>query len=173
MTSGQQRSNRSTLKEKETIVHVVAGCKSYDEMLGMIPALSSCSSEVLEAFASRGEARQNFAAGETLWTQTSGDEGLYVVVTGSAVLDTDDGISVVLESGDYFGGPSGSRFGLNASVFALEDLEVLIVHPQELSQLKRASSRSRHPSNIEWRSELPVPSTRFARRRARHSVLAG
>jgi hypothetical protein len=58
-------------------------------------------------------------------------------------------------------------------VVAVDDTEVLVVHPEELLVLMRASSRSRHPSNIEWHSELPATSTRFVRKRQRHTVLAG
>jgi CRP-like cAMP-binding protein len=173
MTSGQQRSNGSTLNKKETIVHVVAGCKSYAEMLGDLPAFSSCASEVLEEFVAHGATRADFASGQALWSQTDADQNLYVVVSGSAVLDAGEDIYVALEPGDYFGGPFGIRCWSNASVVAQDDVEVLVIRPQEVAQLKRASSRSRHPSNIEWRSELPTPTPRFLRRRQRHSALAG
>lgn len=173
MTSGQQRSKRSTLSKKETIVHAVEDCKSYAELLGAVPAFSSCTTEVLEEFASHSVAKLELAAGETLWTETRGDQSLYVVASGSAVLDAGDNISISLESGDYFGGPSGTRFGISGSVVAVDDTEVLVVHPEELLAITRASSRSRHPSNIEWRSELPAAPTRFVRKRQRHTVLAG
>jgi CRP-like cAMP-binding protein len=173
MTSGQQRSNGSTLNMKETIVHVVADCKSYAEILGDLPAFSSCASEVLEEFIAQGATRVDFAAGQAVWSQSSADQNLYVVVSGSAVLDAGDDIYVALEPGDYFGGTSGIRYWSNTSVVARDDMEVLVIHPQELAQLKRASSRSRHPSNIEWRSELSTPIPRFLRRRQRHSALAG
>ena len=168
MTSGQHRSNRSTLNKKETIVHVVAGCKSYAEMLGDLPAFSSCAGEVLEEFAAHGATKLDFATGETVWRQTNADQNLYVVVSGSAVLDAGDDIYVALEPGDYFGGTRGVRCWSSASVVARRELEVLVIDPQELAQLKRASSRSRHPSNIEWRSELSTPAPRILQ-----SVLAG
>jgi CRP-like cAMP-binding protein len=173
MTSGQQRSNGSTLNKKETTVHVVADCKSYAEILGDLPAFSACASEVLQEFVAQSVTREEFAAGQAVWSQSSADLNLYVVVSGSAVLDAGDGIYVDLEAGDYFGGTSGIRCWSNASVVARDDVQVLIIDPQELAQIKRASSRSRHPSNIEWRSELPAPTPRFLRRRQRHSALAG
>jgi len=173
MTSGQQRSKRSTLSKKETIVHAVADCKSYAELLRAVPAFSSCTTEVIEEFASHSAAKLEYAAGETLRADVRGDQSFYVVASGSAVLDAGDNISISLESGDYFGGPAGARFGIRGSVVAVDNVEVLVVHPEELSALIRASSRSRHPSNIEWRSELPAPSTRFVRKRQRHTVLAG
>jgi CRP-like cAMP-binding protein len=173
MTFSQQRSNGSRLSQEENIVHAVADCKSYTEMLGDVPALSSCSSEVLEEFAAHSAAKLEIAAGETLWNEARRDESLYVVVSGTAVLDAGDDISIVLEPGDYFGGPSGTRFGLSGSVVAVDDVEVLVVDPEELLALMRASSRSRHPSNIEWRSELATPPTRFVRSRQRRTVLAG
>ena len=154
-------------------MHVVADCKSYAEFLEDLPAFSSCASEVLEEFVVQGAPRADFAAGQGIWRQSSTDQNLYVVVSGSAVLDAGDDIYVVLEPGDYFGGASGIRYWSNASVVARDDVEVLVIHPQELAQLKRASSRSRHPSNIEWRSELPAPAPRFPRRRQRQSALAG
>ena len=154
-------------------MHAVADCKSCAELLGAVPAFSSCTTEVLEEFASHHAAKLELAAGEALWTDSGTDGSLYVVVSGSAVLDAGDNISISLESGDYFGGPSSTRFGISGSVVAVDDIEVLAVHPEELLALMRASSRSRHPSNIEWRSELPAPSTRFARKRQRHTVLAG
>lgn len=154
-------------------MHAVADCKSYTELLGSVPAFSSCTTEVLEEFVSHSAATVELAAGETLWDDARGDQSLYVVVAGSAVLDAGDNISISLESGDYFGGPSGTRFGISGSVVAVDDMEVLVVQPEELLALTRASSRSRHPSNIEWRSEIPAPSTRSARKRRRHTVLAG
>ena len=154
-------------------MHAVADCKSYAELLGNVPAFSSCTTEVLVEFASHNAAKVELAAGETLRDDASSDQSLYVVVSGSAVLDAGDNISISLESGDYFGGPSGARFGISGSVVAIDDVEVLVVHPEELLALALASSRSRHPSNIEWRSEILAPSTRIVRKRRRHTVLAG
>jgi hypothetical protein len=127
MTSGQQRSNRSTLNKKETIVHVVAGCKSYAEMLGDLPAFSSCAREVLEEFAAHGRDKLDFATGETVWRQTNADQNLYVVVSGSAVLDAGDDISVALEPAITSVGLPGTRFWSARRCSPADDMEVLVI----------------------------------------------
>jgi CRP-like cAMP-binding protein len=110
-------------------------------------------------------------AGKTLCFQTQCDQNLYVLVSGSASLDAGDGVSVTLQPGDYFGRKPGHFHGLIASVTADEDVDVLVIRPQDVLQLERASCRSRHPSKIDWRSEFTsAPVTRPPRRRHRALV---
>lgn len=171
MTSGQQRAKTSALKEKEATVQTVVDCKDYAEFLGDIPALSNCAKEVLEEFVASCALKVHADAGKTLCSQTQCDQNLYVLVSGSASLDAGDGVSVTLQPGDYFGRMPGRFRGLIASVIADVDVEVLVIRPRDVLQLERASSRSRHPSNIEWRSEFnAAPTTRLPRRRHRALV---
>jgi CRP-like cAMP-binding protein len=169
MTSGQQRSNTSALSEKEATVNAVANGKDYAEFLGDIPAFSNCAMEVLEEFVAYGAFKVHHAAGKTLCFQTQCDQNLYVLVSGSATLDAGDGVQVSLQPGDYFGRNPRRYHELIASVIADEDVEVLVIRPQEVLLLEEVSSRHRHPSKIEWRSELATPAARLARRR--HHVL--
>jgi hypothetical protein len=161
------------LSEKEATVKTVADCQKYADMLGAVPALSSCAKDVLDEFVTEGVFTMHAIAGEGLSWQTS-DHSLHLVVAGSATLDAGD-VRVTLEPGDYFGGDSTYRQSLEtvAAVVADDDIEVLVITPQDILQLQHASSRSRHPSNIEWSARPVVPSAKFARRRARRPVLVG
>jgi len=106
-------------------------------------------------------------AGRPLSPKSHCDQNLYVLVSGSATLDAGDGVHVALEPGDYFGRTPGRHVALAATVTADDAVEVLVIGPEEVVRLLHASSRQRHPSNIEWRSELANPVTRPARRRRR------
>jgi CRP-like cAMP-binding protein len=170
MTSGQQRSKTSALSKKEATVNSVANGKDYAAFLGDIPAFSNCAMEVLEEFATYGVFKVHHAAGKTLCFQTQCDQNLYVLVSGSATLDAGHGVQISLQPGDYFGRNPGRYHELIASVTADVDVEVLVIRPQEVLLLERASCRSRHPSKIEWRSELATPVTRIVRRRHRSLV---
>lgn len=148
----------------------VADCKKYADFLANIPAFSDCVTEVLEEFVTHAAFKVHSAAGRILCSQTQCDQNLYVLISGSAFLDAGDGVRINLEPGDYFGRNPGRYHELVATVMANEDVEVLVIRPQEVLQLEQASSRHRHPSKIEWRGEFATPVTRIARRR--HRVLA-
>jgi Cyclic nucleotide-binding domain len=167
MTSGQQRSNSSALSEKEATVNSVADCQHYADFLADIPAFANCAKEVLDEFMTEHACKVHATAGRTLCAHTQCDQNLYVLLSGSASLDAGDGVHVALEPGDYFGHHPGRHHELFATVTADDDVEVLVIRPQEVVQLENASSRHRHPSQIEWRSELANPVTRPARRRRR------
>jgi hypothetical protein len=167
MTSGQQRSNTSALSEKEATVNSVADCQNYADFLANIPAFANCAKEVLDEFVTHNACKVHAAAGRTLCPQTQYDQNLYVLLSGSASLDAGDGMHVGLEPGDYFGRNPGRHHELVATVTADDDVEVLVIRPHEVVQLENASSRHRHPSEIEWRSEFAKPVTRPARRRRR------
>jgi hypothetical protein len=167
MTSGQQRSKTSALSEKEATVNCVANDKDYAEFLGHIPAFSNCAMEVLEEFVATAAFKVHHAAGRTLCFQTQCDQNLYVLVSGSATLDAGHGVKISLQPGDYFGRNPLRYHELVASVTADVAVDVLVIRPLEVLQLEKASSRSRHPSKIEWRSELATPMPRLPRRRHR------
>jgi signal-transduction protein with cAMP-binding, CBS, and nucleotidyltransferase domain len=169
MTSGQQRPSTSALSEKEATVNSVADCKNYADFLVSIPAFSNCAKEVLDQFVTDAVFKES-ASGRILCSQTQCDQNLYVLISGSASLDAGDGVCIALEPGDYFGRNPGRYHELIATVIANEAVEVLVIRPQDVLQLEKASSRHRHPSKIEWRSELASPVTRITRRR--HRVLA-
>jgi hypothetical protein len=170
MTSGQQRSKRSALSDKGGHVYSVADCKNYAEILGDIPAFSSCAEEVLEEFVTYGVQKAHHLAGETLSSQMHRDPNCYVVVSGTATLDAGDDVRVTLIPGDYFGHTPGHIHPLVGSVTADVDVDVLVIRPQEALQLERASSKHHHPSQIEWRSEFAEATPRPTHRRLRALV---
>jgi hypothetical protein len=156
MTSGQQRSNTSALSEKEATVNSVADCKTYAGFLGAIPVFSDCATEVLEDFVTHAAVKVHAAAGKTLCSEAQCDQNLYVLVSGLASLDAGDGVRVALGEGDYFGWNPGRYHGPRAKVVAEENVEVLVIRPQDVLRLEMIASRHRHPSNIEWRAEDQV-----------------
>jgi hypothetical protein len=170
MTSGQQRSKTSALNEKEATVNSVANDKDYAEFLGAIPAFSNCAMEVLEEFVTSSAFTVQHPAGDTLCLQAERDQNLYVLVSGSATLDAGDGVQISLAPGDYFGRNPRLYHELIASVTADENVEVLVIEPQDVLSVERASSRHRHPSEVEWRSTLATPVTRAPHRRQRTLV---
>jgi CRP-like cAMP-binding protein len=153
------------LSEKEATVNSAADFKSCVDFLGGIPAFSLYSKEILEEFVTHAPFRMHVAAGKQLCGPTRSDENLYVLISGSAFLDAGDGVRITLDAGDYFGRTPGHRHELLSTVIAVEDVEVLVIRPEDVLQLEIAASRHRHPSQIEWRSDLAAPAPRNPRRR--------
>ena len=151
-------------------MNTVADCKDYAEFLGDIPALSHCAKEVLEAFIASGAHEVRSGAGVSLGIEMPSEQNLYVLLAGSASLDAGDGVRVSLQPGDYFGTSPQHYHELISSVTADEDVDVLVISPQDLLQLEMASSRNRHPSQIDWRSEIANPVARLPRPRHRDLV---
>jgi CRP-like cAMP-binding protein len=145
---------------------------NYTDLLETIPAFSACTRKVLEEFSSHGVHKVRCSAGTTFRARTDHDPDLYVLAEGSAFLDAGEDVVIALEAGDYFGTDPGRRHALSATVVAVSDIEVLVIHPDELSQLDQASARDRHPSEIEWRLDLSTTTRRAARRTHRRAVLA-
>jgi len=139
--------------------------------LQAIPALSSCTHDVLTEFIRDGATTVRCDAGETLATLTARDQNLYVLISGTAILRATDDVTITLEPGDYFGGNPNRRFQLFVSVGAVTDMEFMVISPRDVAQLVLASSRNRHPSKIEWRTELPTTTRRATRQSHRRSVL--
>lgn len=161
------------MSEKEATVNTVAESKTYADILGDIPAFSGCAKDALDDFANRRVFTMHTGAGREVCTLTDSSHILYVLVAGSAFLDTGDGVRVALEPGDYFGGASARRHHkLAASVVAEADVEVLVISPAEVSRLQQASPRRRHPSNAEWSPELTAPSLTLIPTHRRRAVLA-
>ena len=129
----------------------VADCKTYAGFLGDIPAFSNCATEVLEEFVTHAAQKVDAVAGETLCSPTECDQNLFVLVSGMASLHTGEGVRISLEKGDYFGWNPGRYHGPSASVVAEEEVEVLVIRPQDVLQLELIASRHRHPSKIDWR----------------------
>jgi CRP-like cAMP-binding protein len=157
---------------KEDTVRSLAGSKDYVEMLEDIPAFSSCSRKVLEAFVALGVIQVECPAGETLSAEEFHDQNLCVLTAGSVLLSADDGVVVSLEPGDYFGRTPVRHSRLTTSAVATSDVEILLISPQELTMLREASCRDRHPSQVEWRLEQPDPVRRVARGNSRSAALA-
>jgi signal-transduction protein with cAMP-binding, CBS, and nucleotidyltransferase domain len=153
MTSGQQRSNTSALSEKEATVNAVADSQTYASFVGDIPAFSDCATEVLEEFVTHAAHRVHVAEGETVCSQAQCDENLYVLVAGAASLEAGEGVRVALTAGDFFGWNPGRYHGPSVRVIAEEDVEVLVIQPQDVLRLEMIASRHRHPSKIDWRVE--------------------
>ena len=150
----------------------IADTASYADMLGDIPALSSCTREVLDEFVATEDRLVRSPAGAELRSPAHSENSLYVLLGGSASLHTEDGVRVVLEPGDYFGGALARRHeNVIASVVALDDVEFLVIGPAQVLQLQHASTRRRHPSNIDWTPEPLSPSASFVPRRRRFAVL--
>jgi hypothetical protein len=156
----QTRQSTQTMKERQ----------DYGELLKAIPVFSSCSPSVLREFAAYGVDTVHCAAGQTLSHQVP-DHNLYLLASGSAILHVGDDVIVDVEPGDYFGTNSTHYRWLTFHVVAVTDLEVLVISPQEVSLLRQASSRDRHPSGIEWRIGLQTTTRRRSRRSRRRTIL--
>jgi hypothetical protein len=169
-STAHERTN--ALSEKGTAVRSIAETKSYTDMLGEIPALSNCTKEVLDEFAASDHHVVRSAAGTELRSPADPDQSLYVLVGGSALLETEDHVCVALEPGDYFGGAAARRHqNVIASVVAAEDAEFLVIGHSQVLQLRQASTRRSHPSNIDWTPEPLSSSATFVPRRRRFAVL--
>ena len=150
----------------------VADTRTYAEILGDIPAFSSCAADALDQFVTDSVFTMHTAAGREICSRTDTSRNLFVVVAGSAFLDAGDDVRVALLPGDYFGGDSGHRHHkFAASVVAEEDAEVLVISPQDVARLQHAPSRRRHPSNADWVPETVAPSLRLVRPRRSVAVL--
>jgi hypothetical protein len=149
-------------------------CPSYSktdaEILRDIPVLSRYAPNVLDQFVTETVFTVHTAAGREIRSRTDASDNLYVMVAGSASLDAGDGVRVVLEAGDYFGGDV--RHKLSAAVVATSDVEVLVISAEELARLQHSASRRHHPSNIDWTPEAATPSLRLLPSRRRFAVLA-
>ncbi len=148
-----------------------ADFKSDADFLGDIPAFSPYPKEVLEDFVTHAPFRMHVAAGKKLCGQTRSDQNLYVLISGSASLDAGDGIRITLGAGDYFGRTPGHYHELRATVIVDEDVEVLVMRPEDVFQLEIAASRHRHPSQAEWRGDLAAAAPKSTRRR-QHALVA-
>jgi CRP-like cAMP-binding protein len=157
---------------KEVTVLSLADNKNHVGMLESIPAFSSCTRNVLEAFVALGVTKVECAAGETLSPDEFHDQNLCVLTSGSVLLDVGDGVVVSLEPGDYFGRIPERHSWLATSAVATSDAEILLISHRELTVLMEASCRDRHPSQIEWRLELPAPVHHASRRKTRSAALA-
>jgi hypothetical protein len=154
MTRRHQRQHQAALREKETTVPTLTAPLTYANHLYEIPALSGCTRDVLEEFVSHGVDKLHCAAGRSIGTRPSSDQNLYVLVAGSATFRTADGIRIALEPGDYFGNVGAHGHDMAVTVKAEHDMEILVIRPQQIARLAHASSRDRHPSRIDWRSDL-------------------
>jgi hypothetical protein len=154
MTRRHQRQHQAALREKETTVPTLTDTSTYADLLAEVPALSTCTRGVLEEFVAHGVDKLHCAAGRSIGTRTSTDQNLYVLVGGSASFRTGDDIRVALEPGDYFGNVNAHSRDMTATVVAEQDIEILVIRPQQLTRLAHASSRDRHPSQIDWRSDF-------------------
>jgi CRP-like cAMP-binding protein len=171
MKRDQHHQNAGAFAEKGDTVQTSADRQDYVDFLEVIPTFSSCTRKVLKEFVTLDMIKVGCAAGEVL-PEIHQDQNLYVLVAGSAILDAGDDVLIALEPGDYFGRISARRHLVLTSVLAVSDIELLVINPHEVAQLEQASSRDRHPSEIEWRIELPTTTKRVSRRNHRRSVLA-
>jgi hypothetical protein len=157
--------------KKGATVHTLADCKDYVDFLEVVPGLSSCTRGVLEDFVTYDVVRMQWLGGTSLHPESEHDQNLYVLVAGSALLKSTDGIEVRLEPGDYFGGAHTQRH-LPITVDAESDVEVLVIEAGEIARLTYASCRARHPSRIDLYTQ-PSTARRSARRHHRRTELAG
>jgi CRP-like cAMP-binding protein len=136
----------------------------YSDFLSAVPVLATCAHDVLEDFVTRGVVKVHCPAGKKLSPLTAEERNLYVLASGSALLTTDDGITVGLEPGDYFGKSHPRWHQIVASVTAVTDVQILVVNPQEIVQLRNASSPNPRPLRLPWQTELSAAVRRTPRR---------
>lgn len=132
-------------------MHTLVDSRDYADLLEATSAFSGCTRDDLEAFVAHGVVKVHCAAGTELGTQEPQDQSLYVLVSGSAILDAGEGVEVTLEPGDYFGRSPERHHKFLASVVTASEAEVLIINPTEAARLGSASSRRRRTSRFEWR----------------------
>jgi mannose-6-phosphate isomerase-like protein (cupin superfamily) len=171
LTRSQQRTKSKALIEKEATMTIVADSKTYAEILRDIPVFSGCAPEVLDRFVTETVFTVHTRAGQQICARTDASDNLYVVVAGSATLDAGD-VYVALEPGDYFGGAGRHHDTLRGSVVADDDVEVLVISPEEIVRLRHAASRRHHPSNADWTPEVTTPNLRLLPSRRRLAALA-
>lgn len=144
----------------------------FSEFLSAVPVLSACAHDVLDDFVTRGVVKVHCPAGKKLSPLTAEERNLYVLASGSALLTTDDGITVELEPGNYFGKSHPRWHQIVASVVAVTDVQILVVNPQEIVQLRNASSPDRRPSRLPWQTDVSVAARRAPRRSQCRPMLA-
>jgi CRP-like cAMP-binding protein len=154
-------------------VQTLADRKNYVELLEAVPVLSHCTKDVLEEFVRHTMVRVHCASGKQLNPLTEREQNLYLLTTGEALLTAEDGITVELEAGDYFGRSSSRRPYMVANVVAVSDIELVVINPQELDRLLLASACDRHPARIEWTIDRPTAKRRPLLRAHRRASLAG
>ena len=132
-------------------MNILVDSRDYAELLEGTSAFPGCSRDDLEAFVAHGVVKVHCAAGTTLDTQAPQNQSLYVLVSGSAILDAGEGVEVTLEPGDYFGKNPERHGQLAASVVASSDAELLVVNPLDAARLANTSPRVRSHPRFEWR----------------------
>ena len=147
-------------------MHSLAECVEITDFLEEVPALSTCTRDVLVDFVAHNAVLAHCDAGKVLCGLQQ-DHNLYVLTSGTAALHVGPDVTIRLEPGDYVG---QGQHTLAGTVVALSDVEVAVIGPQDVAHLQQASSRDRHPSRIGWQLERTTPVQR--RRRAhRRTVL--
>lgn len=172
MPSTRQRSNATALVEQGVTMKSMTARQNLADFLEVLPALSSCTRNVLEEFVRNGVVTVHFAAGQAICAQTAEDHNLYVLTSGSALFDVGDDVVISLTAGDYFGKSPSHGHPLAGSVIADSDVELLVINPLDVARLGEASCRERHPSMIDWRVTLRTTTRRASRRSHRRAVLA-
>jgi CRP-like cAMP-binding protein len=147
--------------------------RGYADLLERIPAFTMCTRSVLEEYLAHGAVEETCPAGEMLKRESDRDFNLYVMVSGSALLDAGDSIITSLEAGDFFGGIPARHLRLVTSVVAVTEVKVLVLHPSELERLAELSAMDQHPSKINWRDRLGTTERTSARHHRRLRVLVG
>ena len=119
MKGREPKPNAPVFGDKGATVKNSTEVVNHAGYLQAIPALSSCTEDVLTEFVRHGAATVGCDAGDTLATLTARDQNLYVLVSGTAILRATDDVTITLEPGDYFGGNPNRRFQLFVSVAAV------------------------------------------------------
>jgi CRP-like cAMP-binding protein len=147
----------------------LAGRNHHADLLESIPALQAADRRVLEDFLTHSAVTVHCGAGKTLNARTDRDRNLYLVVSGSAELRTEDGVAVTLSVGDYFGGDQSHRSPAVAAVVAVTDVEVLVMDPSHIVQL--TASRNQRRVKHGWIPNSISVGSAGRHRRHRHSEL--
>lgn len=152
-------------------MHTLAEGRNLTELLEAIPAFSSCPRTTLQDFVDHDVVKVHCPAGKKLNPLTDREQNLYVLASGSALLIDGDDVVVELEPGDYFGRSPGRQHHIVASVIALSNVEILVINPQEVARLRRATLEDwRRLSDGDWTIDDPDASPRGVRRSRCHAL---
>lgn len=116
------------------------GNEELSQALEVLSSTLDLEPEALEALV-KGATQRLYGEGEEILQAGTPGEGLYIIVSGSAVMQISDGNGGSLEvgrleRGDLFGEMAlSSPFAKSVTVVALEDLELLLLQPETVMGL--------------------------------------
>jgi CRP-like cAMP-binding protein len=150
------------------MVRSIEDRKRYADLLEAVPTFRTCSRGSLEQFVAENVSEVTCNPGSVLTQGAQGDWRLIVLVSGSALMTSEDDICTALAPGDYFGGPAAvGRPGPTSVVTAISEVRALVVGPQACQALTQQALRPR----VSVLGTLQTTARAAARRRHRREVL--